>query len=257
MWEFSLNVKAENFAVANLLYNYLSKSISQMNGVITSNEENGYIYILVAVDKTNKDKAKILITSCIIEIICQYFKTSFLDKYLIFPRQDKIGMLAFKKALLNFDKETDKYIIKKNLELKHDLFLESFYHFKLKPLQEKWAELVTLSNENSDYLISSESFIDLLKFLVDNLDICEDEISVVKEGETYKIYTLENVQYQDKTFSEESIVSSVIDLSPQKINLYFKESSNAIDLLERLFEERITINSSGAKIYKKDKIYKS
>ena len=257
MWEFSLNVKAENFAIASLLYNTLSKSISQMHGVITSNEENGYISILVAVDKNYKDKVKLLLTSCIVEIICKNFKMAFLDNYLIFPRHDKIGLLAFKKALLNFDKETDKYIIRKNLELNHDLFLESFYHFKLKSLQEKWAELVTLSNENSDYLISSESFIDLLKFLVDNLDICEDEISVVKEGDEYKIYTLENVQYQNRTFSEEMIVSSIIDLSPQKINLYFKESSGAINLLERLFEERITVNNSGAKIYTKDKICKS
>ena len=45
MWEFSLNVKAENFAIASLLYNALSKSINQMQGVITSNEENGYISI--------------------------------------------------------------------------------------------------------------------------------------------------------------------------------------------------------------------
>lgn len=257
MWEFSLNIKIENFAIASLLYNALSKSINQMQGVITSNEENGYISILVAVDKANKDRAKLLITSCIIEIICKSFKSTFLDNYLIFPRQDKIGMLAFKKALLNFDRETDKYIIKKNLELKHDLFLESFYQFKLRPLQEKWAELVSLSNENSDYLISSDSFIDLLKFLVDNLDICEDEISVVKEGEVYKIFTIENVQYQNKTFSEEMIVSSVIDLSPSKINLYFKETSGAINLLEKIFEERITVNNSGAKIYTKDKIYKS
>ncbi len=256
MWEFSLNVKAENFSIANTLYNSLKNSISQMNGVITSNEEHGYISILVAVDKIYKDKAKFLISSCIIEIICNIFKSKFLDNYLIFPRQDKIGMLAFKKALLNFDKETDKYIISKSLELKKDFFLESFYHFRLHSLQEKWAELVSLSNENSDYLISSESFIDLLKFLVDNLDICEDEISVVKEGESYKIYS-PNSQYQNKTFSEESIVSYVIDLSPQKINLYFKESSSAINLLERLFEERITINKSGAKIYTKDMFFKS
>ena len=259
MWEISLNIKSENYAIANLLYKTLSDAIEQMQGIITSNEENGYISILVAVDKSHLEKAKLLISSCIIEIICTSFKMSFLDSYLVFPRQDKIGLLAFKKALLNFDKETDKFIVKKNLELKHDFFIESFYHFRLRTLQEKWAELVSLSNENSDYLISSDSFIDLLKFLVDNLDICEDEISIVKEDNGYKIFTLSEGQYQNKIFSEESIVSSVIDLSPQKINLYFKESSSAIDLLERIFEERITINNTSSKIsyVSLEKIYKS
>ncbi len=257
MWEISLNIKSENYAIANVLFQTLSNSIEDMQGIITSNEENGYISILVAVDKAYIEKTKILISSCIIEIICTSFKMAFLDNYLIFPRQDKIGLLAFKKALLNFDKETDKFIVKKSLELKHDFFIESFYHFRLKALQEKWAELVTLSNDNSDYLISSDSFIDLLKFLVDNLDICEDEISVVKDSDGYKIFTLNEGLYQNKVFSEEAIVSSVIDLSPQKINLYFSESSSAIDLLERLFEERITINNTNSKIsyVPKEKMY--
>ncbi len=247
MWEISLNIKSENKAIANLLYSTLLKSLQDINGIITLNEENGYVSILVGVDLKFKEQTKMIISSCVVEIICTSFKMKFLDNYLIFPRQDKIGLMAFKKALLNFDKETDKYIIKKNIVLNHDLFLESFYHFKLKALREKWAELVSLSNENSDYLLSSDSFIDLLKFLVDNLDICEDEISVVKEDEGYKIYTVDEVQYQNKIFTEESIVSNVIDLSPQKINLYFKETSSAINLLERIFEERITINNTSIK----------
>ena len=264
MWEISLNIKRENENLANILYKSLLNAILSLDGIITINEDNGYISILVGVNEENKEKAKLAISSCIIELICTSFKMTFLDNYLVFPRHDKIGMLAFKKALLNFDKETDKFIIKKNLDLSRDLFLESFYHFKLKSLQEKWSELVSLSNENSDYLLSSDSFIDLLKFLVDNLDICEDEISVVKEDEGYKIFTLEEGQYQNKVFNEESIVSSVIDLSPQKINLYFNETSSAINLLEKIFEERITVNNLGGKknygsistIYKSWKIFK-
>lgn len=253
MWEISLNLKAENFDIANLLYNSLSLPIQEMRGVITSNEEHGYISILVGVEKDNKEKAKLVITSCIVEIICTKFKLSFLDKYLTLPMYDKMGMLAFKKALLNFDKETDKFIIRKNLELGSNLFLESFFHFKLKSLQEKWAELVSLSNDNREYLISSDSFIDLLKFLVDNLDICEDEISIVKENEGYKIFINDSKQYQNKVFNEESVVSSVIDLSPQKINLYFNESSKAINLLEKIFDERITVYNTNSKALYKTK----
>ena len=89
--------------------------------------------------------------------------------------------------------------------------------------------------------MSGESFVDLLKFLVDNLDICEDEISVVKEEGGYRIYT-ENSNYSHGLISEDNIVSSVIDLSPQKINLYFNENSSAITLLKQIFDERIIIN---------------
>ena len=60
MWEISLNLKAENIDIANLLYNSLSLPIQEMRGVITSNEEHGYISILVGVEKDNKEKAKLV-----------------------------------------------------------------------------------------------------------------------------------------------------------------------------------------------------
>lgn len=247
MWEFSLNLKSENFNLAKKIFLSLNNFISKIDGVVTSHEEQEYISILIAIKEKDIVKVQTYISDCVVESICSDFKMKYLDKYLILPEYDKIGMIAFKKALLNFDKETDKFIVRKNLNLEKDVFLESFYYFKLKSLQEKWAELVSLSNENRDYLLSSESFVDLLKFLVDNLDIEEDEISVVKEDGGYRIYIENNNLFSNKLISEESIVSSVIDLCPQKINLYFNESSKATNLLEKIFKERITINNSSLK----------
>lgn len=253
MWEFSLNLKSENIFVAEKAFNFLKDYFEMMEGFVTLHEENGYKQILIAIDEGKIEIGKRAITSCIIDIICNDYKMSYLDQYLLIPCQDKIGMLAFKKALLNFDSETDKFIIKKALEIKSDIYLESFYHFKLKSLKNKWAELVALANENRDYLLSDESFVDLLKFLVDNLDICEDEISIVKEDGGYRIYT-ENNDYQQVLFNEENIVCSVIDLSPQRINLYVNDNSSAINLLKQIFDERISINKVSFQNIKKIKI---
>ena len=248
MWEFSLNFKSENFEIARYVHRALMEPTTNMNGFVTSSEDNGYISILVAVNDENQDRLKAFLCSVITEIICTKYKSDFLNKYLSLPVQDKVGLYAFKKALLNFDRETDRYIIKRSLSFKNALYIESFYAFKLRALREKWEELVNLSNENREYLVSKESFIDLLKFLVDNLDICEDEISVVKEEEGYRIFAKYSNFYTDKLISEESVVSSVIDLSPQKINLYFKESSSAINLLERIFDERVIVNKEKTNI---------
>ncbi len=251
MWEFSLNLKSENFDIANKIFLSLNKFVKDIDGVVTSHEENGYICILLAVKKQYIEKMQSMISNCIIETICNNFKMKFLDRYLYLPEHDKIGMNAFKKALLNFDRETDKFIVKKNLNLSNDIFLESFYYFKLKSLQEKWSELVSLSNENREYLLSSDSFVDLLKFLVDNIDIYEDEISIVKEDGGYRIYSEDKAISNETLITEDVIVSSVIDLSPQKINLYFNEPSKAITLLEKIFDERVTINSSSLQNIKK------
>ena len=53
----------------------------------------------------------------------------------------------------------------------------------------------------------------------------------------------DKIQYIENPLTEEQIVSSVIDLSPQKINLYFDENSQAITLLEKLFADRIVKSS--------------
>ena len=250
MWEFSLNFNLENIDKTKRIYRTLCRFIRDDKGIVTTHKENGYIFILIAVKNQYEEKVKNIITNYIIEIICNDFKSEFLEKNLSIPDYDKIGICAYKKALLNFDKETDKYIVKKNIILDTDLYIESFYHFKLKSLQEKWKELVSLSNDNKDYFLSQESFVDLLKFLVDNLDICEDEVSVVKEEGGYRIF-LGDKKFNTNLLSEESVVSSIIDLSPQKINLYFNEPSSAITLLEKIFKERVTINSSNMPNIKK------
>ena len=203
MWEFSLNFKSENADLAKYVYNILANYVASIDGVVTSNEENGHIFLLIAVKDKDKEKLKLILINAIIEIICTKFKSDFLNKMLVLPELDKASIYAFKKALLNFDKETDKFIIRKNLVLEKNLYVESFYHFKLRALQDKWEELVSLSNENKEYLISRESFIDLLKFLVDNLDICEDEISIVKEKDGYRIFS-DECEFTKNLISEEN-----------------------------------------------------
>jgi len=244
MWEFSINLKTENFDLAKYFHNILFPISQTLGGMVTSHEDNGFISVLIAVPKAKSEQMKSVLLSTITEVVCTKFKSDFLNKSLLLPELDNASLYAFKRALLNFDRETDKFIIKKNLILEDNLFLESFYRFRLQSLLDKWEELVSLSNENKEYLISRESFIDLLKFLVDNLDICEDEISIVKEKDGYRIFGQENNMFLNKLISNESMVSSVIDLSPQKINLYFNESTSEINLLERIFEERIIINNS-------------
>ncbi len=245
MWEFSLNLSNEE--LAKYLLSNIKVIVKQTGGVVTSHKENGYTRILIGVNEVSREQLEKTLSRFITEVICTYYKSSFLDKFLFLPQHDKMGVLAFKKALLNFDRETDYYIIQKNLSFESDLYLESFYEFKLKNLKNKWTELVALANENRDYLISADAFNDLLKFLVDNLDICEDEVNIIEDEEGYKIFLEmqngERGQYQNKTFNDEGLISSIIDLSPQKINLYCNAVNNTTSLLERLYEQRIVVKT--------------
>lgn len=258
MWEFSLNLRSENFNLAKRLYQSIKEFSTQIGGVVTSHEDNGFICILIGVKKELRQQFENFLSKLITQIVCTFYKTEFLSQNLILPRHDKIGIIAFKKALLNFDRETDYYIIQKNLKFEKYLYLESFYEFRLTGLKAKWTELVSLANENRDYLMSTDSFLDLLKFLIDNLDICGGEVDIIEEKDGYKLYFGEddvyNDDYKNKILNEEGLISSIIDLSPQKINLYRHKDNSATSLLEKIFVERInvtTIGSSALQRFKK------
>ena len=162
-----------------------------------------------------------------------------------------MSMMAFKKALINFDRETDFYLISKNLEFMQNLHLDSFYNFKLKSLREKWAELISLANENGDYLVSNDAFFDLLKFLIDNLEVCEDEISVFEDENGYFIKASgSDEEGECRSLSKENLVTRLIELSPKKINLFCRSDDNTAGFLSKIFEERVNIcyNKSVEKI---------
>ncbi len=248
MWEFSLNLRSENFSLAKQLFLSIKEFSSSLSGVVTSHEEHGYISILIGAKKEYKQDYEHFLSKLITQTICSYYKSEFLSQNLILPRHDKIGVFAFKKALLNFDRETDYYIIGRSLDFNKNLYLESFYNFKLAPLKAKWAELVSLANENRDYLISTDSFIDLLKFLIDNLDICEEEVDIIEEPNGYKLYLgkEDDEDFANKVLNEEALISSIIDLAPQKINLYCHNNSSATNLLEKIFDQRINVTTIGS-----------
>lgn len=250
MWEFSLNFKSENSLLAKHTFSQIKNISNGKGGVATLHEEKDFISILLAVEEEYMDEVQMNLSSIITQTICTNFKANFLDEFLSLPEHDKIGMTAFKKALLNFDKETDKFLVQKQLTFDKNLYLESFYQFRLTSLKAKWQELVALANENRVYLISNDAFLDLLKFLIDNLDVCEEEVNVIEDEQGYKIVLQDKIEdkYSGQIFNDEALVSSIIDLAPQKINFYCTKNSKTSDFLEKIFDERINICTGSGQV---------
>lgn len=242
MWELSISVSAKNLDVAKFIYQTLKSRGEEYEAVVTCYEQFDTFFIVTACPENFQSRFSMEVERCIIKVVCNFYKEKFLVENLRLPLHENMSMMAFKKALINFDKETDFYLISKNLELNKNLHLDSFYHFKLKSLREKWAELISLANENSDYLVSNEAFFDLLKFLIDNLEVCEDEINVFEDENGYFIKPQnreEEGEYQ--SLSKESLVTSLIELSPKKINLFCRSDDNTAGFLSKIFEERVNI----------------
>ena len=242
MWELSVSVDSKNLDVAKYIYQHLKNQTAEFGCVVTCYEQFEKIFVLIACPKTEQARVSVLIERCLIKVICSFYKEKFLDENLQLPVHENMSLTAFKKALMSFDKETDFYIISKNLSLDKNLYLDSFYDFKLKTLRDKWGELITLANENSDYLISNDAFFDLLKFLIDNLEIGQDEISVFEDENGYSIKAPnEFEEFECEKLSKEALISSIIDICPKRINLFCKSDDVAAGFLSKLFDERVNV----------------
>ena len=240
MGEYSINVNHSNKNLVKFLYSAVKRFTSDCNGLVAVNEQNNYSSILIGVEESYKERLQTFLSKCITKSICSFYKNDFLNKNLSLPLNDELLALAFRYAMINFDKETDYYIITRNIEFNKEIYLDSFYNFKLKKLQAKWKELINLANDNREFLLDKSAFMDLLKFLIDNIDISTNEIDIVENEEGYRIFTSQEEEILE-IGNNEDLVKTVIDLSPQKMNIYCNNVNRTIDLLSFMFEKRANI----------------
>lgn len=247
MFEFSIALNDSNVSFAKKLYKDIKDSSSIIGGIVTSYSESDKIYILIACEEIEKTRISFFICDAIANLITTKFKLDFINQNLHLPINNKVNLDALKKALVAFDRETDKYIVTHNLKLEKNFFVESFYSFKMKQLRAKWFELIKLANENASYLLCNDTFIDLLKFLIDNIEISHELVNIVKDESGYKICdeNFNEIEIEDKDINENEafLITSLITLSPKKIKVYcdLNENSAALSLISQLYENRVEI----------------
>ena len=117
MWEFSINLTCDNLTSGKYIYHKLKELALQFGSVVTSYECDGFMTIVVGCEEFDKVRMQYAINDILIYVICNFFKEKFLEKYINVPLKNKINMVALKKALVSFDKETDVHIIQKYLTI--------------------------------------------------------------------------------------------------------------------------------------------
>lgn len=253
MFEFQITVLNENQNVFNQIFQDMKLATSGLDVVLTKFETKNCQNLVVACNEIEKPRLCFLISDAISDAISTFFKLDFIEKNIRIPIKDEINFQAFKKALVAFDRETDKYIISHALKIEREINLESFFAFRLKQLKIKWLEIIKLANDNASYLLCSDTFLDLLKFLIENIEISRGTINVVKKNDEFKLCdeNFNEISKNDCPLSnleecknnEVNLVTSLIALSPRKINVYCSafENNNVLTLISQIFENRVSI----------------
>lgn len=237
MWEFSINVASENARLAKFIYNELQGAVEELGGVITSFESGGEISVVLACELVERPRLEYHITNTLSIAVCTFFKEQFLDDRLKLPNKNNLEIFTFRKALISFDRETDRFLVSKFLTLNNSINLESFFYFRLNTLKEKWGELVCIANDNSTYLLGDDSFIELLKFLIDNIDVATDQVFVdITPNKVCVVDENQKSLIKNPSPSLFDLVDFLLQNSPRKIHWH---SEMPELFLEKIFAKRI------------------
>jgi len=188
-------------------------------------------------------KLKLLICDAILYI----YKENFIKQNINFGSLNEIYQTALLKALVLFDSESDRQIIKSKLNLDKDIYLNSFFNFRLQVLKSRWKDVVRLANENTSNFLESEIFLDLLKFLVTTLKPRTELINVYFNGRTFEYLDAKQKKIKNAQITsgsdELSLITTLITLAPNAINLHCIDmlSNNTFKVLYYIFDKKVNL----------------
>ena len=256
MFEFQIGISQDKAKIAKKIYDELKLATKDFDAVLTKYNQNKKTFVVIACEDLEKPRISFIISDIISDIITTFYKLEFIEQKLMLPVKNSVNLCAFKKALVAFDKETDKYIVARNLKIEKTLYIDEFFEFRLKQLRSKWMEIIKMANDNAGYLLCSDTFIDLLKFLIENIEISRETVNILKKDRKYVICDeqLNEIDKNDYCLScdDESVlrdenvdlITSLISLSPKKIIVHCSlfENNPALTLISQIFESRISID---------------
>lgn len=247
MWEYCICF--DNEIQAKIFVEKIFAFIKNNKGIVVNVFSCQNYKVLIAVPFEFKKRVAIFLCEKLAEIILTIYKKEYILKGLKFDKPKTTIMNVFLQTLFCFDSDIDKQIILERIKLNDKFYLGSFIDFRLKFLKCKWNELINLANDNIMYVINDESFLELIKFLISNLEHRVYAVNIFSKENCYLLCDIEGKVINDFlldkniVYDDGKLLTSLIALNPEKIILHCNNSlkDNLINNLYNLFSNRIEI----------------
>ncbi|NLC17084.1 MAG: hypothetical protein GX756_04315 [Clostridiales bacterium] len=249
MWELSISIDSKKAACIDNLMQDITPYVKKAGGVMARGKALSRDYLALACEETKSKIITDALHEIISNIIITDFKLEYLQENSRLPINNQINYNAFIKALVEFDREFDREVVIRKLFFNKELMLDGFYNFRLKELRDRWQEICDLANNNSAYLSYHETFLELLKFLVNTINSKLDEVHIFDENGKYVFYDkhmnkIKNQKYHlDEEINSETLIPSLINLSPNKIVFHHIDKMPVVivNMISSIFENRIEV----------------
>ncbi len=247
MWEICIEANSSNGHLIDYIEERMQPVLAEVGGIKSTIQLGGNKSIALGCRVGESAKVIGVLRPVLCDVVCEKMKFDFLRKQINLLPGDSKFFEAFVKVCTYFDSELERKIVMRSLPVTSKIVLESLLDFRMRPLKNKWQELCNLTNDNSTLFVQSETFVELLKFLIDNLEhksdcvvLSFDKECAISEERGDKVFLLSNLSADDDI----GIITSVIELCPHKIKVF--SDNGHIELLKflcELFEGRVEIIS--------------
>ena len=238
MWEITIKCQTRHKDMAFYIKDKLLSHFN--NNVVVGQYISGKCCLSIGVNDKHKIKVWDYIKHLLCDIFCVQFKNEFLKNNITFITPQNQYFNAFIKVYTYFDLELEQSICYRLIDYASTIVLESYFAFKLNALKQKWKDLCAITNNNSTAFLSSETFLSLLKFLIDNLNYKTDSVIVSVDDSCLTYLDKSNNQVLVGLEKDDiKVICTLIELSPKQILLHDKSYSSLKRLILQLFDGRV------------------
>lgn len=217
---------------------FLSLIKKTFNGTISKQKKSAFLCLKIAFPSEFYGR----FVDCFANAVIEHFKYNYLNQNILLTELEPTQRLALIKALTHFDSDLDKeLIITKLRKLDVNIYAESFLTFCVPEFNERLKELCALANNNKAELIMSETFNELFKFILSNLNFTGSEVLICKKYQNIIIYNIKGMElYTISEKNELNIILKLVEMLPRKIVIKVPKSEcKALNLVCKLFNNYI------------------
>lgn len=215
---------------------------------ISIQNEDESIILCCSIKKNNKTLLE-NIKKALAESLVLNYKYKFMADNLILPAGYEQFKDALCKSLAVFDRTTDIVEVLSLLEIGRSLNIDSFYVFKLASLRMRWKEITDLFVENMSNMIYSNSFTELIRYLIMTTESCGEDVFVYNFNNTIYLRNKDGGNLADPIEIREdylpAVISELIIIAPTNIYLkYDLSTKNELTaIILDLFAEKVVVNT--------------
>lgn len=247
MWEIEIVCSRQNSTYIAFIQEGVAKVLIECGGVSTISADSDLVSISIGCKKQKATKLKAFLKMLIADIVCEKIKFEFLSQNIDLQSFGKDYGYALAKVCTYFDNELDRQIVLQCLDINtRTINLESFFHFRLSALKNKWLELCEIACSNASAIVRHENFVEFVRFLLSNIDSnCQSVILEMQEkcliyhDSKRDFDIISAIDPLDKL----GVLGRLIELNPKFIKIYAsEEGKETLLLVKNIFADKVIVS---------------